>query len=289
MTARNDNPGLPHWNLWRSPSLHRRMSLLAVVVGALLVMGFYSVTDAGRLAHDVALDGSDWVGYAICHRITERSFVINGRQLSLCARCTGMYLGVMLVFVVLMLSGRLRWSGLPPFRIILLLISLIGLMGIDGVNSYLHFFPNAPHLYEPRNWLRLLTGMGTGLAMGLLIFPSLAQTLWRRQDASPVVANWREFGALLLLAVALVVALLSNQGIILYLMALASAAGVLIILAAIQTILLLMIIKRDGQATGWIQSAVPLSIGLLLTIVEIAAVSILRFGLTGTLTGFPGL
>ena len=44
---------------------------------------------------------------------------------------------------------------LPPLPVLLVLIGFIGLMGIDGVNSYSHFFPNAPHLYEPRNWMRL--------------------------------------------------------------------------------------------------------------------------------------
>jgi len=34
---------------------------------------------------------------------------------------------------------------------------------------------------------------------------------------------------------------------------------------------------------------VPLLIGLLFAIIEISAVSLLRFNLTGTMTGFPGL
>ncbi len=35
------------------------------------------------------LGKADSVGYAICHRIDERSFHVFGRQLPLCARCTG--------------------------------------------------------------------------------------------------------------------------------------------------------------------------------------------------------
>ena len=35
------------------------------------------------------LGKADAVGYAICHRIGERSFHIGDRQLPLCARCTG--------------------------------------------------------------------------------------------------------------------------------------------------------------------------------------------------------
>lgn len=59
--------------------------------------------------------------------------------------------------------------GREPNRWLLLCIVLASLF--LGINSYSHFFPAAPHLYEPRNWLRLVTGMGTGVAMGRSSFP----------------------------------------------------------------------------------------------------------------------
>ncbi len=70
-------------------------------------------------------------------------------------------------------------------------------MGIDGLNSYSHFFPNAPHLYQPQNWLRLLTGMGTGVAMGLILLPALAQSLWRSPQFLPIIGTIRELVELL--------------------------------------------------------------------------------------------
>ena len=148
----------------------RRVVALGVVLLVVAAMGWFAVTDISHLAHDPALTGGDYVGAAICHRITSRTFTINGRQLPLCARCTGMYLGVALSFGVLLLAGRTRRTDLPPLPLLLTLVGFIGLMGVDGLNSYSHFFPTFPHLYEPQNWLRLVTGMGAGLAMGLLIF-----------------------------------------------------------------------------------------------------------------------
>ncbi|MCZ7672862.1 MAG: DUF2085 domain-containing protein [Chloroflexi bacterium] len=161
---------------------------------------------------------------AIASRIT--SFTIAGRQFPLCARCTGMYLGVFMVFGLLWLNGRLRRGGLPTFPILLLLVGFVALMGIDGVNSYLHFFPNAPHLYPPRNWLRLLTGMGTGLMMGLIMTPALMQTLWRNVDYTPVITSFRELGGMILVALLLIGLLLSNQPVLSYVLALASTAGI---------------------------------------------------------------
>jgi len=276
-----------HW-AEQSP-LRRRLFWLAVVGVVLLVMGFYTVTDGAHLEHSHVLRGADWLGYAVCHRITERSFVINGRQFPLCARCTGMYLGAFLVFLIMWLAGRLRWSLLPPFPILLTLVAFVGLMGIDGVNSYLHFFPNAPHVYEPRNWLRLVTGMGTGLAMGLITLPTLSQTLWQTPIWQPQAGNFRELLGLMAVAGTAVLLLLSNQPDVLYVLALASTAGLLLIVTALNTVVVLIVLRRDGRAVRWRETAVPLLVGLSLSVLELSAISLVRFHFTGTMTGFPGL
>ena len=89
---------------------NRRWLLLAISTAALLLMLFYGLTDGAHINHDPLLTTADWSGYALCHRITERSFTINGRQFPLCARCTGMYLGAALTIVVLFLAGRAKWQ-----------------------------------------------------------------------------------------------------------------------------------------------------------------------------------
>lgn len=262
---------------------------MLVVLGSLLLLGFYTVTDSAHLHTSALLDGADWAGYALCHRITERSFTIAGRQFPLCARCTGMYLGAMLVFVVMALAGRLRRGDLPPPRLLIVLFGFIALMGIDGLNSYSHFFPNAPHLYEPRNWLRLLTGMGTGLAMGLIVLPALAQTVWRTPRFLPVLANGRELIDLLALAALLILLVLSNQPVLLYVMAIMSTLGLLLLVAALNTVVLLLLLRRDGRAATWKGTAVPLLGGLALAVLELSVIGYARFALTGTMTGIPGL
>lgn len=273
---------------WPKP-LSRRILALMLVAGSLLILGLYTVTDADRLSHSEVLGGADYVGYAVCHRITDRSFTIAGRQLPLCARCTGMYLGISLTFLVLGLAGRRRWSLLPPLPVLLVLLGFVAAMGIDGINSYSHFFPNLPHLYEPHNWLRLVTGMGAGLAVGNMVFPGLAQTLWQGQDARAAMGSLRELAALLLLAILAIVLVLSNQPAILYVLGLVSAAGVLLVLTAINTMTLLIALKRDARASGWRQAAVPLLVGLGLAIVEIIVIDFARYSLTGTMAGIPGI
>jgi uncharacterized membrane protein len=255
----------------------------------LFVLAFYSITDVDRLAHDPALEGLDYAGYAVCHRITARSFTIAGRQLPLCARCTGMYLGVALSFIVLGLAGRFRRAQLPPFKVLAVLVGFVALMGIDGINSYSHFFPDIPHVYEPQNWLRLVTGMGTGLGMGAFIIPAMAQTLWRDYKWQPSIADFRELAGIVALALIIILLVLSNQPLLLYVLGIISALGVVAILTVINSMVLLLVTRRDSRLLHWREAAVPLTIGLILALTEIALISIVRFNFTGTMTGFPGI
>ncbi len=267
----------------------RRWLLLLIVLGLTAVIGFYTVTENSHLHNSLLLDGADWTSYALCHRITERSFTIAGRQFPLCARCSGMYLGAALVLLVMGLAGRMRRAHLPPLKLLLVLLGLIGLMGIDGLNSYSHFFPNAPHLYEPQNWLRLTTGMGTGIAMGMIILPALAQSLWRQPENRAIIDSGRELLALLLLALVTIALVLSNQSTLLYVLALTSVAGLLFIVAALNTVILLVMLRQDGRATVFWQTLLPFFVGFVIALLELSLISYLRFSITGIMTGFPGI
>lgn len=273
----------------RQAVINSRWVKLVVAVGVLLVLGFYAVTDPAALPHDHVLSGADWIGAGICHRITSRSFMIYGRQLPLCARCTGIYLGIVLAFLVLILAGRGRRVNMPKLPILLAMLGLVALMGIDGVNSYTHFFPNLPHVYEPQNWLRLATGMGAGLAMGIFVFPALAQTLWQDQEYKPILHNFGELTLLICVAVITILLVLSNQPMILYVLALVSAGGVLLILTTINVVMMLTLLKRDGRMVKWRETAVPLTIALIIAIAQVSFVTLVRLNLTGTTAGFPGL
>ena len=215
--------------------------------------------------------------------------MINGRQLPLCARCTGMYLGAALVVLSLWLAGRARYTALPSLPILLTLLGFIAVMGIDGLNSYSHFFPDTPHLYQPRNWLRLLTGMGTGLAMGAIILPTLSQTVWRQGEFRPSVTTFRELIGLVLVGGTAVLLILSNQPTILYVLALISVVGLLTVVTALNTVTILILSRRESLAATWQQAALPLLSGAALAVIELSIISWLRFYLTGTMVGFPGL
>jgi uncharacterized membrane protein len=57
------------------------------------------------------------VGGVICHQLPDRSFLIDGRQLPVCARCTGLYLSGaagLLGWVALKIARRWRGLAVSP-------------------------------------------------------------------------------------------------------------------------------------------------------------------------------
>jgi hypothetical protein len=97
---------------------------VALVAAAAVVLGVW------LLGTPPGLEGkADAIGYAICHQIAARSFLVNGEPLPLCARCTGTYLGVMAGLAVLGLSDRRRNADLPPNRVLVVLAGFVMLMG----------------------------------------------------------------------------------------------------------------------------------------------------------------
>ena len=258
------------------PSRPTRRFVAGVAVAALAVIVVAALPVGAGSPPQSVLDKADMVGYAICHRIPERSFFAAGRQLPLCARCTGTFLGALLGLAALLVLRRHRSSGLPPAPVLLVLLGFIGIWAADGLNSYLGFFPNAPQLYEPRNWLRLSTGMLNGLALAALVFPIAAFTLWRETNPQPVIKNLWELLAVLPLAALLVWIVQAEIGPLLYPLALLSSGGVLVLLTAINSMLAAVVLRLEGRARTARQLLLPLAAGLALALIEVTVLALVR-------------
>ena len=257
-----------------------RLAWLFLVV-SLLVIGTFLLSPPWTVLSKTRL-----VGYAICHQIAERSFHIAGQQLPLCARCTGIYMGALAGFALMAMWGRRRAASLPSLPITLTLVGFIIVLGVDGVNSYLTFFPSLPHLYEPQNWLRLTTGTLEGIALSAFVYPIFNYSLWRDTLDSPALKNFKELG--LLVAVGGVIILLTwlELPILLYPLAILSTLGVLTMLGAINTVIVLALTRREGMARTWQQAVLPAAMGLALAFVEIGGIDVLRALVTRRL-GLP--
>ena len=88
-----------------------------------------------------------------CHQISERSFHLFGVQLAVCARCTGIYLGLPLgIIFFIIFSSKISQLALVPILV----------MAGDGLVNWLG-------LVSSPSWLRFIFGLGFGFVGGWLL------------------------------------------------------------------------------------------------------------------------
>jgi uncharacterized membrane protein len=252
---------------------------LIFIAVSLLVFGWLLNAPAGLLGK------TDAIGYAVCHRIDVRSFHLGDRQLPLCARCTGMYLGAVLGLSFQALFAGRR-AGMPSWRLWIVFGLFVLAFGVDGINSYLHLFPGAPSLYEPSNLMRLLTGTGMGLVIAFAVYPAFNQTAWRGPDPAPAVKGFKPLAFIVLVALAMDWLVWIENPLLLYFFGLVSAAGALILLTLVYSVFWLMLLKKDNHAALLSDLIIPLVLGFGTGIFQIALFDLMRFALTGTWDGF---
>lgn len=267
-----------------APSHSRLPTALALIALAIVFTAWFINAPAGFMGK------ADAIGYAICHRLDTHSLHIGDVQFPLCARCTGIYLGVVLGIAVLAGMGRWRDGTLPPRRVIVVLIIFISIMGVDGLNSYATLIPGVPSVYQPQNWLRLLTGILTGVAVSGLIYPVFNQTLWMYWQDKPVVRGLWELVCIVLAALIVAGLVLSDIAAIVYPLAIISTAGVVILMSMLNAIIFMILTGTANKATRWQDLVVPLSTGLAASFALILFIDVMRFAVTHTWDGFviPG-
>jgi uncharacterized membrane protein len=107
-------------------------------------------------------------GRAICHQLEERSLQVSGETLAVCARDTGIYIGIFSTFIYLQLSKRKQSITIPSIKVSLLLLLFLVPLMIDGLGSY-------SHLFDSNNPRRLVTGIAFGFVLPYFIYPLLSQ------------------------------------------------------------------------------------------------------------------
>ncbi|MBN1202541.1 MAG: DUF2085 domain-containing protein [Anaerolineae bacterium] len=249
---------------------------LAVLVGGLWLIG----TPPGVLGK------ADAVGYAICHRIEARTYHVHDRQLPLCARCMGIYLGVMTGLAFFALRGRLRAGKLPPVRVLIVLLLFGAAVAVDGLNSYFSLFAFYQPVYMPHNTLRLVTGMGAGLVMISCVLPVFNTITWAAPRDDAPLRDFKDLAALLLAAGLVIAAVLTEVPALLVTAALISVIGVVLMFCLVGGTLFLSITRRENTITRWRELTIPALAGLVFALCLMGMIIILRYAATGTWDGF---
>lgn len=259
-----------------------------VPIAALIAFAvWFSIAPPGVLGK------ADAIGYAICHRIDERSFHIHDRQLPLCARCTGEFYAaaISLLFFTIVSPKR---SGMPGWKLGAPLLFFLFAFGLDGTNSYIYLLKstaggaldNIPNLYTPNNTLRLLTGSGMGIALASILFPAFNQSAWK--DSIPDRAlDWKKLGILVGLIGLIDLAILSENVVVLYVAAILSVLGVLALLIMVFSMVWILMMRQENLFASLREMWMPFLAGTTMAFIMLTAIDLLRLRLTGTWGGFP--
>ena len=114
---------------------------------------------------DLLLEFAYATGAVVCHQIPGRSFFLDGRQLPVCARCTGLYLGA--------LAGLVSWCtwkltrGWKPIG-----VSHRGAIRVvvaAGIPTALSVTAGALSIWDGSNVTRAVLAVPLGLSAGAVV------------------------------------------------------------------------------------------------------------------------
>jgi uncharacterized membrane protein len=114
------------------------------------------------MAIRVFVDGVWLHRYWGCHRMPERCFFVQGRQFHVCARCTGLLIGLPLSLILLPILFLPIRAELP-----FVFLSFAAALVIDGLSQYYR-------MRTSTNSLRFITGIGTTATF----LPTLLAVFW---------------------------------------------------------------------------------------------------------------
>ncbi|WP_322496635.1 DUF2085 domain-containing protein [Chloroflexus sp.] len=217
--------------------------------------------------------------HGICAQ--SHNLISGGVQFPLCARDSGIYLGLMVTLGVMAALGRMRAGRLPPLPIGLTLIGLMAVMGIDGLNSTVAEL-GFPPAYPPRDDLRLVTGLGFGsaLAVGLLLVANhtfLPPDLLAAEQAP--IGSWRDL-VIVIGAVGLVVAAIAaNQAVLAWPLVLLSVIGVTGVMTFAVALPISAFAGLSGRVRHARQLALPGIAGFIVALLLLAVLAHWKIGL----------
>jgi uncharacterized membrane protein len=271
-----------------TPTHSTTLTRWLVPIAALIAFAiWFSIAPPGLLGK------ADAIGYAICHRIDERSFHIGDRQLPLCARCTGEFYAaaISLLFFAIVSPKR---SGMPGWKLGAPLLFFLFAFGLDGTNSYLYLLKstaggaldNIPNLYIPNNTLRLFTGSGMGIALASILYPAFNQSVWKESNQERAL-DWKKLGILIGIILLTDLAVLTENSIILYPIAILSVLGVFALLTMVFSMVWILMMHQENIFASLRELWMPFVAGTTLAFIMLTAIDLLRLRLTGTWGGFP--
>jgi uncharacterized membrane protein len=235
------------------------------------------------------LTPSGWVGklraiaYSVCQQNPDHTLMIGYRLLPLCARCTGMFLGCLIGLIGF--QTLTNGGGYPArkFRWILALFLLF--FAVDGINSAVFTFFDGRALYLPNNILRLTSGLAMGMVLAAILVPLWRQILLHETADDSGLHSWRQFLPIFFAEGLTAVAVLFAPVWFYFPVAVLSTLSVPILVTMVYTLLWILAFNKEANIRNRIERFSYIVLGCLAAFVQIGALDLLRFAVTGTWAG----
>ena len=222
-----------------------------------------------------------WVAvHGLCAQRAGHMLLFGGQVLPLCARDSGIYLGVLLGAVYLLARGRWRAAGRPVRAFWWVLAAALVIFGADVLNSIAADWFGW-QVYTPQNWLRLVSGLLLGLVTAVLLLWVIHLAMAGRQVERRILPHWADLLGLLATAGLGGAALWSGWPALFLPLTVLSVGGMVLLLWAGNALFLLTRTRgRELLASPW--EATPfLFWGGIATVVEMAVLAWLRYQVGG--------
>lgn len=120
------------------------------------------------------------LGSTVCHQIPERSYIFDGFQMPLCARCIGIHFGFVLSTLFFLTGSRRFASGLPGVKQMIVLGAIMSFFLVDAGLSY-------SGISTSDNLRRTLSGLSLGVPLPFVVYPLLNAILFPGRNARVVL------------------------------------------------------------------------------------------------------
>ena len=160
----------------------------------------------------------------LCHQLQDRSFQFGSFTLPFCARCTGVYWGVLSGFIGVWLAGGGKRSGLPVSTIRWVSLLLLGIFPMEVLTERL--LPFSVPLF-----VRTYIGIGFGISFSIYLIPLFNYFFWYNEsDNKPILDKCVVFILILFMSIGIFeFGRLSASVVAGYILGILSVAGAMIL------------------------------------------------------------
>ena len=203
-----------------------------------------------------------FLGSTVCHQLPERSYIFEGFQMPLCARCIGIHFGFILSTLFFLTGSRRFASGLPGTKQMIVLGAIMSFFLVDAGLSY-------SGISTSDNLRRTLSGLSLGVPFPFVIYPLLNTILFPARNPRVMLLNpldWVWLAGLFGLGAVLILSA-THLAPVFYLVSVIGVIGVFVFFAILFSIVVSPLAENKPMpARNKIAGAAVLAVVVLMTL-----------------------